>query len=927
MAKKKKAASKQRNDARGYGQATPVPASAVAEPPPSSQEQLQQQHQGTTTIATTSKHDDDDSSKTPTSSLQNLEEEVDDATRRQSARMTPSSSFQKQHQNQNQPSSSILQSAASASIRKVPAKLVIPPGAVALATSAPAAMIMTASVQDCLEAVLQDLQQHHSLYHHHHQVTTSLFPSDISSMASDRFEKRLAGVYDHLVHYGFALQPQIHQVVAVLGHDITVTRALDWLCLHLDSTELPPLFTEGQVRESLLKQQQQQSNSSSSFTPNVWIAPALVLAVDDSALDRQSPEPPTTPDHAAEANEGTGDDDDDDAHTDTADDEQGDDAIYQAAEKGRILEMYQYEEQDHKKGNEESVQQPQHPQELLLPDGERLKAAEQELAMARADAQDEASNYMRSKYEIKQLQKRVQQLQKHVSGLQRKASQAREAATAAAAATTAATTIAQNEENMEMQQQEQAETLQQKDRAGNDDDCNDDDSGGLFGMFGVDDTATADISTGDKEKSQSDTNQDLSSNSYTNDDNSDTNIVVPEDAIPKSWTGKTPKEVLEDWCRKQKLPRPTFTKQPQNGCLVRVKLNANNNGTSSSDNDIVVEVQQQGPIHNFVDAQHYTATKVLYQINPHLPLYRLFPPAYRDLWKSWTLQVQTEKEQSNMVKDQARRAILDQLLQLIPSTTTKSSVSSSSMATIAAKAKSSQINNGGDEDICMDEADALDDYVTENWEDQGEKVVSHTIIQPSSSNSTKKKSKLEEGFYRLKQTFRDRQATPRYQNMYKQRCTLPIYAYRDEILDSVSKNPVTVLCAETGAGKTTQCPQFLLEHALQSGGGGGKDPTDDYSAAKTCILVSQPRRIAATSVAERVAEEMCERSVGNLVGYQIRLEAKRTAQTRLLFCTTGVVLRRLIEDPNLSSVSHVVVDEVSLYTNHCIVVAEQTYTY
>lgn len=55
---------------------------------------------------------------------------------------------------------------------------------------------------------------------------------------------------------------------------------------------------------------------------------------------------------------------------------------------------------------------------------------------------------------------------------------------------------------------------------------------------------------------------------------------------------------------------------------------------------------------------------------------------------------------------------------------------------------------------------------------------------------------------------------------------------------------------------------------------------------------------------------MTEHAIGSTVGYQIRLEAKRSAKTRLLFCTTGVVLRRLQDDPMLTGVSHIVVDEV-----------------
>lgn len=96
-----------------------------------------------------------------------------------------------------------------------------------------------------------------------------------------------------------------------------------------------------------------------------------------------------------------------------------------------------------------------------------------------------------------------------------------------------------------------------------------------------------------------------------------------------------------------------------------------------------------------------------------------------------------------------------------------------------------------------------------------------------------------------------------------------------------------------------QVPQFLLFQALARGKGG-----------HTSVLCSQPRRVAATSVAERVAEEIGEKVIGGLVGYQIRMESVKSSRTKLLFCTTGVILRRLIEDPLLKGISHVVVDEV-----------------
>ena len=100
-----------------------------------------------------------------------------------------------------------------------------------------------------------------------------------------------------------------------------------------------------------------------------------------------------------------------------------------------------------------------------------------------------------------------------------------------------------------------------------------------------------------------------------------------------------------------------------------------------------------------------------------------------------------------------------------------------------------------------------------------------------------------------------------------------------------TRSNALVVSGETGCGKTTQLPQFVLERALASG-----------DASVTGILCTQPRRISAISVAARVAQERGE-ELGESVGYQIRLEARRSADTRLLFCTTGVLLRRLAWNP------------------------------
>ena len=121
---------------------------------------------------------------------------------------------------------------------------------------------------------------------------------------------------------------------------------------------------------------------------------------------------------------------------------------------------------------------------------------------------------------------------------------------------------------------------------------------------------------------------------------------------------------------------------------------------------------------------------------------------------------------------------------------------------------------------------------------------------------------------------------------------------KNEIVETIKSNQVTVISGDTGCGKTTQVPQLVLDDMISSGRG-----------ADASMIVTQPRRISAIGVSERIAAERCER-VGETAGYSIRLENKRSTKTRLLLCTTGILLRRLQCDPDLASVSHVFVDEV-----------------
>ncbi|KAJ2497348.1 putative pre-mRNA-splicing factor ATP-dependent RNA helicase mog-4, partial [Coemansia sp. RSA 2049] len=111
------------------------------------------------------------------------------------------------------------------------------------------------------------------------------------------------------------------------------------------------------------------------------------------------------------------------------------------------------------------------------------------------------------------------------------------------------------------------------------------------------------------------------------------------------------------------------------------------------------------------------------------------------------------------------------------------------------------------------------------------------------------------------------------QGLKEQRQKLPIYGARDAIIEKVKTHNSLVIVGETGSGKTTQIPQYLLESGFSRYG-------------QTAIAVTQPRRVAATSIAKRVAEEVGT-PLGARVGYTIRFEDCSSEKTQLKFCTDG----------------------------------------
>ncbi|KAK7300204.1 hypothetical protein RJT34_11041 [Clitoria ternatea] len=148
---------------------------------------------------------------------------------------------------------------------------------------------------------------------------------------------------------------------------------------------------------------------------------------------------------------------------------------------------------------------------------------------------------------------------------------------------------------------------------------------------------------------------------------------------------------------------------------------------------------------------------------------------------------------------------------------------------------------------------------------------------------------------------------PNLKQIVEDRSKLPIASFKDAITSTVESHQVVLISGETGCGKTTQVPQFILDHTWAKG--------------DVCkIVCTQPRRISATSVSERIASERGE-NIGENIGYKIRLESRGGRQSSIVLCTTGVLLRVLVSkgshkstigpvSDDISGITHIIMDEI-----------------
>ncbi|XP_004422873.1 PREDICTED: ATP-dependent RNA helicase DHX29 isoform X1 [Ceratotherium simum simum] len=337
------------------------------------------------------------------------------------------------------------------------------------------------------------------------------------------------------------------------------------------------------------------------------------------------------------------------------------------------------------------------------------------------------------------------------------------------------------------------------------------------------------------------------------------------DYTARSWTGKSPKQFLIDWVRKNlpKSPNPSFEKVPVGRywkCRVRV---------IKSEDDVLV-VCPAILTEDGMQAQHLGATLALYRLVKGQSVHQLLPPTYRDVWLEWSDAEKKKEELNKMETNKPRDLFIAKLLN---------------------KLKQQQQQQQQHSENKRENSEDPE----ESWEN---------LVSDEDFSALSLESEKAEDLEPVRNLFRKLQSTPKYQKLLKERQQLPVFKHRNSIVETLKRHRVVVVAGETGSGKSTQVPHFLLEDLL----------LNECGTSKCNIVCTQPRRISAVSLATRVCDELgCENGPGgrnSLCGYQIRMESRASESTRLLYCTTGVLLRKLQEDGLLTNVSHVIVDEV-----------------
>jgi len=592
--------------------------------------------------------------------------------------------------------------------------------------------------------LLSDLSKHSTSSSNYINKSTDGTSQDFNS---HRFLQKVTKIHENLAKYGFS-EDQIKSVIQKLSVEkdavpLTFEIALDWLCVNLSEEDLPSLFTENSdaIRDKILGK----SSSISVIKADPKLAKEFRTQLTKNHDEEKRIKKKELEKIAKRKKE--------EKEKKAAEAEKA-----KEAQKAWLLEQYAYEEEEI---DEEMNPDPDPVQSItkktqelkvaaseLSPEEIRLSKLEEELQQLNNDLNDEASNYMRSKHEINSLKKQKKNLETTVRKLKGKVEKIKRDRDLKA----------NEEQHTEVKEEETSEV--EKHAISEDIECDGDDENGYGDMFAMFDEDT--------------NNEDISS-SLTNDtelpEKEYLEFKIPATSIPQNWTGKTPLQILEDHCRKNRYPKPKFHKLPNTSHGCRIQL-------SGLKNQYPLTIEEKGPFDNFTNSKHYLATQALYELNPALPLYRLFPPIFRDLWKSWLDIVEQTKLEKLTNAKELKEKKMKGLIDSISMVETTKNISKSSaqdfekhLIQLPENASDSWDHSDGEEEEKLDR------------KDNNINLLKLKNKRLSTSNGQK-----------MRKDFESLCKTKVYQQMLSQRKTLPMYAFRESLLSTMEKNPVTVLC-------------------------------------------------------------------------------------------------------------------------------------
>jgi hypothetical protein len=547
-----------------------------------------------------------------------------------------------------------------------------------------------------------------------------------------KLRRRVGTIYDSLVEFGFHFQ-QIEDAVTACSTNVTLALALDWLCYNIPTSDLPTLFTEGLIRESETK--------NLNDTEGVTLFPAappmvarLVSPPTECILNMSLAE----------------------ARNQETVKVVNDNEKWSSEQKAILLAQYEFDSisvgddeslcsdsfycplqtngrsraADPLAVRKDSVLVENASAAPLLDDintpevidsadvlsnatRTRFEALQCQLHALEDDLRNEANNYMRSKDEIKDLERKANILRKEVAVWDAK-----------------------------LRRHTADENRLLKVEADANSDLDDDHIADLFSVF-----KEAEDVQKDMPKESCNTHDTLSG--------LDVGILVPDDSLPSDWTGQTPKSFLEEFCRKEKISKPSFEKLSLNGCRLHIKRKAGNK-----------TFEEPGPHTNYLGVQHYLSMKALYEMTPSLPLYRLFPPFYRDVWINWINKEKQEKLEQSDIRASIRSEKIDTLMECMK------------LASASCSKTSKVARHGLSEKYALPLSNRFSKFKGPMAENMKDTPTEYGAI--------------------LQKEFNSRKESHSFKYMESIRSHLPIHCYRELILETIREHPVTILCAETG---------------------------------------------------------------------------------------------------------------------------------